>query len=93
MPNPKLELTFRYFTAPQVRKELELSRFQLDRRIKKGILPAPTYTDPETQIRYFDENWIQAAKLILSGANNRRLAALAGTKNPNQDSAIIEKDE
>jgi hypothetical protein len=66
MPNPKLELTYRYFTAPQVRQELGLSRFQLDLRIKKRILPAPTYTDPDTQIRYFDENWLRAAQLILT---------------------------
>jgi predicted DNA-binding transcriptional regulator AlpA len=71
MAKAKLELTFRYVTAPQVRKKLGLSRFQLDLRIKRHILPAPTYTDPETQIRYFDENWVQAAKLILAGNNQR----------------------
>jgi len=91
MPNPKLELTFRYFTAPYIQKELGLSRFQLRRRIQRGILPVPTYTDPETQIRYFDENWLRAAQLILAGANNQRLGTLAGAEKPHQDPATIEK--
>ena len=64
MPNPKLELGFKYLTAPQVRKRLGLSRFQLDIRIERGILPQPTYVD-ETAVRYFDENWVRIAQAIL----------------------------
>ena len=64
MPNPKLELGFKYLTAPQVRKRLGLSRFQLDIRIERGILPQPTYVD-ETGVRYFDENWVRIAQAIL----------------------------
>ena len=64
MPNPKLELGFKYLTAPQVRKRLGLSRFQLDIRIERGILPQPTYVD-ETAVRYFDENWVRVAQAIL----------------------------
>jgi hypothetical protein len=60
-----------FVLASQAKQSLGLSRFQLDLRIKRHILPAPTYTDPETQIRYFDENWVQAAKLILAGNNQR----------------------
>jgi len=69
---PRIELSFRYLTAPQVRKELGLSRFQLDLRINRQLLPAPTYIDPKTQIRYFDQDWLDAAKLIISRINNRQ---------------------
>lgn len=68
MPNMKLELVQKYFTAPEVRRKLGLSRWQLDLRINRGILPRPTYTDPETNIRYFDENWVKAAQLILASS-------------------------
>ena len=66
MPNPKLELAFKYLTAPQARKRLGLSRFQFDIRIERGILPEPTYVDEnDTKVRYFDENWVRIAQAIL----------------------------
>jgi len=70
MPTPKLELAHKYLTAPQVRKALGLSRFQLDIRIERGIFPKPTFVD-ETGIqcvRYFDENWVRVAQTILDNA-------------------------
>jgi len=68
MVKPRVELAFQYLTAPQVRKQLGLTRFELDLRIKRGILPRPTYTDPKTNIRYFDQNWLKAAQLILANS-------------------------
>jgi len=65
MPNRKLELAVKYLTAPQVRKKLGLSRFQLDLRIEKCILPTPTFIDPDTGVRYFDGSWVRIAKAIL----------------------------
>lgn len=65
MPNRKLELAQKYSTAPQVREMLGLSRFQLDERIKRGILPKPTLID-DTKVRYFDDMWIRVAKAILN---------------------------
>jgi len=65
MANRKLELAAKYLTAPQVRKKLGLSRFQLDLRIDRGILPAPTFLDLDTGVRYFDESWVRIAKAIL----------------------------
>ena len=67
MPNPKLELGLKYLTAPQARKRLGLSRFQLDIRIERGILPQPTYVDETSSppVRYFDENWVRIAQAIL----------------------------
>jgi len=71
MPNPKLELGFKYLTAPQARKRLGLSRFQFDIRIERGILPPPTYIDEtDTRVRYFDENWVRIAQAILVNAVN-----------------------
>jgi len=67
MPNPKLELVFKYLTAPQARKRLGLSRFRFDIRIERGILPQPTYVDETSSppVRYFDENWVGVARAIL----------------------------
>ncbi|GAI18931.1 unnamed protein product, partial [marine sediment metagenome] len=60
MPTPKLELAHKYLTAPQVRKALGLSRFQLDIRIERDILPQPSLVDT-TGVRYFDEQWLRTA--------------------------------
>jgi len=79
MPTPKLELAHKYLTAPQVRKTLGLSRFQLDIRIERGIFPKPTFVD-ETGIqcvRYFDENWVKIAQAILENAVNAQAAGSA----------------
>lgn len=64
MPNKKIEFAQRYMTAPQVRDILKLSRPQLDLRLARGILPKPTMVD-ENGVRYFDQNWVEAAKVIL----------------------------
>ena len=71
MANAKLELSYQYMTATKARKRLGLSRFRFDFRIKRGVLPGPTFTDI-TGVRYFDENWVRNADTILhnSGGNN-----------------------
>jgi len=74
MPWPKLELVYKYLTAPQARKRLGLSRFQFDRRIELSIFPRPTYVDIvkvgdiAQHVRYFDENWVRIAQAILENA-------------------------
>ena len=68
MANRKLVLAHKYWTAPQVRKRLGLSRFQLDLRIKHQLLPNPTFIDPDTGVRYFDEQWLRTAKAILDNS-------------------------
>lgn len=67
MPNRKLELTYKYFTATQARTRLGLSRFQFDVRIERGVLPQPTFIDV-TKVRYFDEQWLRTAIAILDNA-------------------------
>jgi len=68
MPNRKLELAYKYFTAPQVAEQLGLSLFQLKLRMKHNVLPAPTFIDPDTSVRYFDEQWLRTAKAILENS-------------------------
>lgn len=68
MANRKLVLAHKYLTAPQVRKRLGLSRFQLDLRIKHQLLPSPTFIDPDTGVRYFDEQWVRTVKAILDNS-------------------------
>ena len=74
MPEPKLQLAFKYLTATQARKRLGLSRYQFDHRIELGILPKPTYVDTvkrgkiTLQVRYFDETWIRTAQAILDNS-------------------------
>ena len=69
MPTPKIELAHKYYTAPQARKKLGLSRFQFDVRIERGVLPAPTYVD-ETAVRFFDEEWVKESRAILKRSNS-----------------------
>lgn len=70
MPNPKLELAAKYLTSNQVSKRLELSLFQLNLRIERGVFPRPTYIDNAgiQSVRYFDENWVKIAQAILENA-------------------------
>lgn len=67
MPTPKLELRYKYMTAPEARERLGLSRYQLDERIRRGILPAPTLID-DSGVRFFDEDWVGKARAILESA-------------------------
>lgn len=76
MPTPKLELVNVYLTATEVQKELGLSRFQLDIRIQKGILPPPTFTD-NNGVRYFSEGWVTIAKTML---NKRKMVSANNPK-------------
>ena len=71
MPTPKLNLAYKYLTAPEVQKELGLSRYQLLYRIQLGILPKPTFVDT-TSVRYFDEDWVKIARIILNNAVNHK---------------------
>jgi len=69
MPTPKLTLAYKYLTAPEVQERLKLSRYQLDHRIQLGILPNPTFVDT-TGVRYFDDSWVNIARIILEGGKN-----------------------
>ena len=74
MPMPKLRFAYKYLTAPQVQKRVGLSRFQLDYRIRLGLLPPPTYIDDtgDKHVRYFDENWVRTVQAILRSIPAKR---------------------
>lgn len=71
MPEPKFELAQKYLTSTEARRQLELSRWDFDIRIDRGIFPLPTFIDTvmrgsiELKVRYFDENWVRIARAIL----------------------------
>jgi predicted DNA-binding transcriptional regulator AlpA len=71
MPIPMVELAAIYLTATGVQKELGLSRFQLDLRIERGVLPKPTYID-KNNVRYFSDGWLTIAKKILEQNHNNK---------------------
>ena len=74
MPEPKLELSVKYLTSTQARKQLGLSRWDFDTRVERGIFPRPTYVDTVMRgnvmlkVRYFDEAWVRIARVILDNA-------------------------
>ena len=86
MPRCKIEFLIKYLTAPVVRQRLGLSRFQLDLRISRGILPAPTFIDRDTGVRYFDEGWLRIAKAIMENSFEagrvRNEQAVESSQNP-----------
>ena len=65
MANRRIEYARRFLTHPQVQHRLGLSRFKLDLRIERGILPKPTFTDATSGVRYFSEQWVTIAQAIL----------------------------
>jgi len=64
MPTPKVELALKYLTIFQITERLGLSRYQVNLRIERGVLPKPTHID-ENGVRYFDEEWVGGAKAML----------------------------
>lgn len=79
MPQGKLELTDKYLTSTEARTRLNLSRWDFDTRIARGLLPAPTFIDTvmrgsvELKVRYFDEHWVTVAKAIMDNPVLKRV--------------------
>jgi len=72
MPTPIIELVTAYpYTATDVQKELGFSRFQLDLRIERGVLPKPTFID-KNNVRYFSDGWLTLAKQTLQQNHNNK---------------------
>jgi len=42
---------------------------QLEHRLKLEILPVPTFIDPDSNVKYFDDEWITEAQAILNKLN------------------------
>ena len=64
---PTLETVADFYTTRQVAKILEISRAQLIRRLRRGVLPKPTSVD-ENGTRLFDQEWVDEAKVLLRRA-------------------------
>ena len=73
MTNLKVELASKYMTSRQVRERLNLSRWQFDIRVERGVLPKPTFIDKDSGVRYFDEAWLITAKAIMDSLRERGL--------------------
>ncbi len=69
MPKPKLKNMLKYFTTSQVCRKIGLSTMQLEHRLKLEILPVPTFIDPDSNVKYFDDEWITEAQAILNKLN------------------------
>ena len=70
MPGVTLAERFKYYTAGDAWKSLGLSKIEFNRRMKQGILPAPTYVN-EHKIRFFDDNWLRIARAIIDQERQR----------------------
>lgn len=70
MPRPTLSEGFKYLTAGAAMGELGLSREEFNRRMKQGILPAPTYVNSHG-LRFFDDNWMRIARAIIDQERQR----------------------
>lgn len=62
MPRPKVT---RNRTISNVARELKMSNSTIIYWIEHGSLPEPTHID-ENGVRYFDEEWLEEAKVIVN---------------------------
>ena len=67
MPGPSIKELYQYLTLPRAALRLGLHPAKLRRRLKDGLLPEPTYTN-KYGLRFFDEEWVAKALLILENS-------------------------
>lgn len=67
MAGPKISEKYKYMTLPQAAKRLGLHPAKLRRRLKHGVLPAPTFVN-EYGLNFFDEDWLKEAQVILANS-------------------------
>jgi len=65
MAGPRIAERYKYMTLPQAAKRLGLHPTKLRRRLKHGVLPAPSFVN-EYGLNFFDEDWLREAKAILA---------------------------
>ena len=70
MAGPTLAERFKYLTTGDARQALGLSKEEFNRRLKQGILPAPTYINSHG-LRFFDDNWLHIARAIIDQERQR----------------------
>jgi len=65
MAGPRIAELYKYMTLPQAAKRLGIHPAKLRRRLKHGVLPAPTFVN-EYGLNFFDEDWLKAAQAIVA---------------------------
>ena len=63
MPRPKVTSQM---TTAQTARHLEMSPSKLVSWIERGALPPPSSID-RNGVRYFDQEWLRKAKVVLKG--------------------------
>lgn len=72
MPRPRVGDYFRYMTTTDVCKKLEITEHQLRARLAQGVFPPPTMVDGHQGVKYFDEDWLWAARGALEKWKEKR---------------------
>jgi len=72
MAGPRISELYKYMTLPQAAQRLGIHPAKLRRRLRDGIFPAPTFVN-EYGLRFFDEEWIRKAKIILANSFEAKL--------------------
>ncbi len=72
MAGPRISELYKYMTLPQAAKRLGIHPAKLRRRLKDGIFPVPTFVN-EYGLKFFDEEWIRKAKIILANSFEAKL--------------------
>ena len=72
MAGPRISELYKYMTLPQAAQRLGIHPAKLRRRLRDGIFPAPTFVN-EYGLKFFDEQWIRKAKIILANSFEAKL--------------------
>jgi len=67
MAGPRIDELYKYRSLPQAAKRLGLHPAKLRRRLKAGVLPPPTHMN-EYGLKFFDDDWIEKARVILENS-------------------------
>ena len=83
MAGPRIDERYKYMTLPQAAQRLSMHQAKLRRRIKAGVLPAPTYVNKHG-LKFFDENWLKGAEAILANSFEGENSKKTGNVNTEQ---------
>jgi hypothetical protein len=71
MAGPRISELYKYLTIPQAARRMGIHPAKLRRRLRDGIFPQPTFIN-EYGLKFFDEEWLQKAKAILTNSFEAR---------------------
>ena len=67
MAGPRIAERYKYMTLTQAAKRVGLHPAKLRRRLRDGLLPAPTFVN-EYGLNFFDDDWLRKAQVILANS-------------------------